>query len=301
MQTHHDSPENQVWVDCAAIKGVLSHVHSRSTLSLIASMVTMSCILRIGFQSSRAGLALLRVATFAVVFMLGGPICGAEPSPAQVSRASHEILAGESTTALAANRLATHHYAKGEFKQAAKLYLEAYKINPKASYLFNLARSEMRDFQNEHAKKNFQQYLERKDTSAKGRKRARLHLEEIAAYQSRLKAAESKASMGTDSVTLGLWIGSAVLATTSGVLYGVAYKARLQTNREQPQTAAGVQTIINEQEQQSILRWVSVGAVTVSAALGAWALKRSLTKSTDHSIGLSLWTEGRGLSIEGRF
>jgi hypothetical protein len=69
----------------------------------------------------------------------------------------------------------------------------AFKIQPKAQFLFNAARAEHRAMKLDRAKKHFEQCLTLKDASAKIRRRAEMHIKEIATMKAALAKARREA------------------------------------------------------------------------------------------------------------
>ena len=88
--------------------------------------------------------------------------------------------------------LAKHHYGEKRYKEAAKLFHQAYSLHPLPGFLFNAARSEQRAFQLDLAEKHYKEVLLLKDLDAKTRKRATFHLGEVVEMRKRL--AEERAA-----------------------------------------------------------------------------------------------------------
>ena len=202
--------------------------------------------------------------------------------------------------ALAAHNLATHHYTNNEFKKAIALYQQAYAINPKPSYLFNIARSSMRDFQHDQAERYFNKYLACKGIPAKGVERAKLHLAEIAAYRKRIDAVKAS-TPGKDGLTVGLWLTSAVLAAAGGTMYAIAYSGRLDTNERAVGSPTEVNEVLNDQESQSTLRWAGVGVAAGGLVAASVALYRTLSGRSKATPSVSVWVNPRGFGLSGRF
>ena len=202
--------------------------------------------------------------------------------------------------ALAAHNLATHHYTNNEFKKATALYLQAYKIDPKPSYLFNIARSNMRDFQHDQAERYFNKYLACKGIPAKGVERAKLHLAEIAAYRKRIDAVKAS-KPGKDGLTVGLWLTSAVLVAAGGSMYAIAYSGRLNTNDRAVRSPTEVNEVLNDQESQSTLRWAGVGVAAGGFVAASVALYRTLSGRSKAPSSVSVWANPRGFGLSGRF
>lgn len=250
----------------------------------------------------------------------GGPAKEAGP----VAPASRNVAA-----ALSAARLATHHYKAGRFKKAARLYHEAYAIAPKAAFLFNAGRAEMRGFAYADAKRDLNAYLKSPQATEKGSQRARMHLAEISAYETKIaaekrdaearaKAAAAKASADASrpigALTAGLWVTTGVLLVSSGALYGVATMQRLATNKLLVTSQDDKTRHDREVKNQDNLRNISVLVLLGAAGTGVWAILR--TRATRRSaagllhmrdragrlhVDVSPWSNGKGLSLVGRF
>ena len=82
--------------------------------------------------------------------------------------------------------LAKHHYQNKQYKEAAKLFHQAYKLHPLPGFLFNAARSEQRAFQLDAAEEHYREVLTLKDVDAETRKRAEFHLGEVKEIRKRL-------------------------------------------------------------------------------------------------------------------
>lgn len=91
--------------------------------------------------------------------------------------------------AMGALQLAKHHYQKGHFDKAARLFLEAFSIQPRAEFLFNAARAYHRGMKLKEAQKRYRECLVLKDVTPTVVKRIRLHLSEVIAIQNALAAA----------------------------------------------------------------------------------------------------------------
>ncbi|GEM_PF-1021792 len=89
--------------------------------------------------------------------------------------------------------IATFHYKKGNFKEAAPMFHQAYKLQPRVEFLFNAARCEQRSMQLDAAEKHFQQCLEHKDAPPQVIRRATVHLGEIRSMKAALNKANAKA------------------------------------------------------------------------------------------------------------
>ncbi len=94
-------------------------------------------------------------------------------------------------TALSAHKLATHMYKTGDFKEAAKLYHTAYRLDPQPAFLFNAARSEQRLMMLEVAEAHFKELIALPNLDAATRSRATLHLDEVKAVRAALARAKT--------------------------------------------------------------------------------------------------------------
>lgn len=243
-------------------------------------------------------------------------LCAAVTLTGSEASATKTTSANAATSALA---LANHHYAEGHFKKAAALYHEAFQLNPNAAYLFNAARAEMRAFAHDSASRNFSRYLGLSKATPKGKARARAHIQEIEAYQTRLveqrkrgKAlaanaaakARAKATRPLDTLTMGLWIGAGALLIGSGTIFGVATILRGSTNAQKITEPADITAHNNAVKTQDNWRNVSVLALLGAAGVGTWAYIRTKNLRKPEPIAgarLTPWLDGRGLSLQGRF
>ena len=80
---------------------------------------------------------------------------------------------------MGALELARHHYARKEYKEAAKLFHRAYAIHPRAEFLFNAGRAEQRAFQLDEAERDLRALLALPDLDPQVGRRARVHLAEV--------------------------------------------------------------------------------------------------------------------------
>ena len=203
--------------------------------------------------------------------------------------------------AMGALRMANLHYQEGRFRKAAELYHDAFRTYPEAAFLFNAGRAEMRDFQLDEAERDFRRYLELPGVDAAGRRRANVHLDEIAAYRrdadakrdaaAAATAAKMRAnSRGKDGLTIGLWVGGGSLLVTGAALYGVAYAGRLATNEMKVADADAKATHDADVSQQAKLRNGAVVAALIGAGLCGWAAQRRFFAGQDEGpAAASLW------------
>mgnify|MGYP002630298541 CR=1 FL=1 len=111
----------------------------------------------------------------------------------------HRAAAADAQTseaALGALKLAQLEYRNGNYAEAARLFHRAYDLDPVGDYLFNAARAEQRVFDLDAADRDFARFLALPSGSDEGKRRARLHLEEVRATRDQLtraKAVERKA------------------------------------------------------------------------------------------------------------
>jgi len=136
------------------------------------------------------------------------PVAKADPKAAVAKKAAHHAASDKadsatleasegdkaySKAAMQALSVARFHYKRGEFEQAAVLLHNAYKIQPKAEFLFNAARAEHRAMKLVKAKRHFEQCLTLKDASPKVRRRAQMHIKEIESMKAALAKARREA------------------------------------------------------------------------------------------------------------
>lgn len=95
-----------------------------------------------------------------------------------------------SEPALAAVKLAKHHYGQSNYKEAARLFHQAYGIQPLADFLYNAARAEQRAFDLDAAEQHYEQVLKIKAVSPDVIARVRLHLRELRESRSVMAARE---------------------------------------------------------------------------------------------------------------
>ena len=105
--------------------------------------------------------------------------------------------APKNKAAMGALELAKLHYKQENFKKAAKLFLEAYDIDPHPAFLFNAGRAQQRAFLLGPAEATFRKYLREEKDDKLGISRAKMHLTEINAIQAQLKQARSQAADDT--------------------------------------------------------------------------------------------------------
>ena len=99
---------------------------------------------------------------------------------------------GSVKAAMGALELAKHHYKQGNFKKAAKLFIEAYGIHPNPAFLFNAGRAQQRAFALSEAEATYKKYLQVERKDKRGRSRAEMHLSEIAEVRKQLKRAREE-------------------------------------------------------------------------------------------------------------
>jgi len=243
------------------------------------------------------------------------------PSPVHAGDNSHKAAA------MAALKVAKHYYKAKEFNKAAERFHEAYRIDPNPAFLFNAARAEMRAFKLNAAEKNFKRYLGLKGIDSEGRRRAKVHLEEVAdqrkviadqnkaivEHKQRAVVAEKRAATAaktaprSDWLTVGLWAGGGAVLATSGLLYLLARAGRTDTNAMVVTNDQELQAHNEQVESQNGLRNVAVGFALLGAGLGTWAVLRSgsdgdaTADASSHGLRVAPWFDGRGLAIGGRF
>ncbi|MCO4762810.1 MAG: hypothetical protein KC502_14950 [Myxococcales bacterium] len=170
--------------------------------------------------------ALIAVGCLSGTLLLLGPLpCCARPK-------------AKAMTAKAATRAATKHYKAGRYQKASELYRSAFKATKRPAYLFNAARAAQRGFLFDAATRDFNRYLELKPKDPKGKRRARLHLKEIAEIQAR--AAASKAKISRDEPTAAAVPPPNIRKSTATAKW------------------------------KAPASWALVGVGTIAAGLGAW-------------------------------
>ncbi len=257
------------------------------------------------------------VATLALTAMLASAL----PAPVEASKKS---------AAMAALKVAKHYYDAKQFAKAAERFHEAWGIDPNPAFLFNAARSEMRAFKLDQAEGHFKQYLGLKRIDAEGRRRASVHLDEVAAQRKvmaqqrkaivvekqRAVVAEQKAATATktakagkqtDWLTTGLWAGGGALLGTSGLLYLLARAGRSDTNAMEVKSEEQLKEHNGQVQAQNGLRNLAIGAAAVGGGLSVWAFLRSGSSGDSSAdagtkdLHMAPWTDGRGLVFVGRF
>lgn len=93
--------------------------------------------------------------------------------------------------AMGALKLARHRYEHGRYEEAAKLFHEAYKLDPKTAFLYNAARAEQRAFQYVKAIADFDKLLARADLEPSLARKARTHRKESVELLERENAAKA--------------------------------------------------------------------------------------------------------------
>ncbi|MCO4764569.1 MAG: hypothetical protein KC502_23875 [Myxococcales bacterium] len=162
--------------------------------------------------------------------------------------------------ALSAHKLATHMYKSGKFKEAARLYLTAYKLDPKAEFLFNAARAEQRGMMLGQSERHFRQVLALPGVAAKTAARAQMHISEIAAVRKALSARASAAR------------ASAAQAEAARV---AAAKQAARVKRQRATQAAAASQRAKRQANGDWRRtagWATTAGGVVVSAVGGWLL-----------------------------
>ena len=152
----------------------------------------------------------LLTALLAATFAAGQLIVASTPASAAPEPADAETQA-----AMGALALAKHHYKNGRYKEAGKLFHQAYAIDPLLGFLFNAARAEQRAFQLDLAASHFRQVLALKNADARTLERAKFHLAEVLELQQRLAAEREsarKAPAGGTKAGEGKTVQSAAIA-----------------------------------------------------------------------------------------
>ncbi len=225
------------------------------------------------------------------------------------ARATTPADAPTSKAAMGALSLANHHYKSGHFKKAASLYHEAYRLEPRGAFLFNAARAEMRAMDHAAAERDFKRYLNLPETSAKGRKRAQTHLDEITAYRADLarkqaaaaKKAAAAARPAVDGLTIGLWVGAATLVVAGSVSYGAAYAMRRSTNDLDITSEADLETYHEQVENQNNIRNVGAMLAGVGVGVGVWAALRTFKTKPAEGAWVAPMFSGHSVGLVGRF
>jgi len=117
---------------------------------------------------------------------LPAPAARAAPLPAPAATA-------DPTAAQAAIDLARYHYGKGDYKAAARLFLQAFSLDPRPDSLFNAARAEQRGFELDDAERDFLAFLKLPGVSPESSHRAEVHLKEVRETRAQLEQAKAKA------------------------------------------------------------------------------------------------------------
>ena len=285
--------------------------------------------------SNLRGLLLL---TGCASMVLGAPLAaapragsGAYPAAAQ---ADGEVNAkGYNKAALQAMNVAKFHYKRGEFEQAALLLHSAFRIQPKAEFLFNAARAEHRAMKLNMAKRHFEHCLKLPDAPDAVRRRAAMHIKEIETVQRALAKARREASVvlappapvtatvvrkpappaapawQTPAGWGGLGLGVALLGAGAWVWSSYAADQQALNDRVDDKDAAGKVVGIDweryEAGQESLnsraaLRTGLIAGGAVAAAAGTWLLltARDDPKASSWHVAPAV---GRGVVASLRF
>ncbi len=97
--------------------------------------------------------------------------------------------------------LANYYYKSGRFKEAAKLFLEAYAIDPKIEFLFNAARAEQRAVLLKQAKAHFLTCIASKNAPKQVVERARISIKEIENFEAALASARGEGGQPASALT----------------------------------------------------------------------------------------------------
>ena len=241
---------------------------------------------------------------------------------------------GYSKAALQALNVAKFHYKRGEFDQAALLLHSAFRIQPKAEFLFNAARAEHRAMKLNMAKRHFEHCLKLPDATEAVRRRAKMHIKEIETVQVALDSARREAVAnaaplpGEVSATVikdpgpppspawqrpagwaGVGLGAVLLGAGAYVWSSYAADQQALNDKTDNKDAAGQVVGIDwqryEDSQQVLnsraaLRTGLVAAGAVVAATGTWLLltARDGTKETSWQLTPAL---GPGVVASLRF
>lgn len=132
------------------------------------------CNDRAGRLGGRHGVAVVRVlvAVMVVFDSVTGSAEASKPVAAQVLMSQAQA-----------------EYGAGHHDHAAQLFRRAYDLDPKPEYLFNAARAEQRAFKLDAAEHDFAAYLSLAAATDEGKRRARVHLQEVRATRQQLQQA----------------------------------------------------------------------------------------------------------------
>ncbi len=125
-----------------------------------------------------------------------------QPRLAHAAPPAERAAVANPTAAKAAMDLARFHYSNRDYAQAARLFHQAYGLDPVPEYLFNAARAEQRGFELDDAERDFRTFLALEAISDESRKRAQVHLTEVQETRARLQT-EKEARRGGAGTTEG--------------------------------------------------------------------------------------------------
>ncbi|MCB9739727.1 MAG: hypothetical protein H6747_10700 [Deltaproteobacteria bacterium] len=223
--------------------------------------------------------------------------------------------------AFAALKLAKHYYEKRRYQEAAKLFHEAYQLDPKPEYLYNAARSEQRAIAYDDAERDFRALLSLPGLDREIARQTHIRLAEIAEVRAhyRGKGTANNGSLGvgpfgpsnvpawTAFATSGLFAAG---AATLGVMAARDLEA-LRTRLEQ-RADDGRITGVGEREAASAseaitlrrrLAWTCGGAAVVAAGVGVWLWRATpgLLPPAKGTVSGYLTPSGGGLRWSARF
>ncbi len=110
------------------------------------------------------------------------------PQWARAAPPSERAAVANPTAGKAAMDLARFHYGNRDYAQAARLFHQAYGLDPVPESLFNAARAEQRAFELDDAERDFRAFLALDAISDESRKRAQVHVTEVQETRARLES-----------------------------------------------------------------------------------------------------------------
>ena len=171
--------------------------------------------------------------------------------------------------------LAKYYYKSGRFKEAAKLFLEAYDIDPKVEFLFNAARAEQRAVLLKQAKVHFQACIASKTAPKTVVERARIHIKEIENIEAALAQARSEGSQPAASLTTTTSVRKDELVGVTNIKEhaGPAATTGPAKAASPASSSAPIEaTATGKTSWKTSAGWSAIGSGAVLGLVGAWLL-----------------------------
>jgi tetratricopeptide (TPR) repeat protein len=198
-------------------------------------------------------------------------LCCLATSPA----AAQAPAEGGQEAAMQALGLAKYYYKSGRFKEAAKLFLEAYAIDPKIEFLFNAARAEQRAVLLKQAKAHFLTCIASKNAPKKVVERAHISIKEIENIEAALASARGEGGQLANALTTPATsaskdelVGVTDIKERTG-LSDATGPAKAASTRVAP--SGGVQASVAPQATwKTTAGWGALGSGAVLGLVGLW-------------------------------